>query len=40
LGAADGVIVLEHVRPESAKSMSASSWWAGARFEQNVAPWA
>jgi methionyl-tRNA formyltransferase len=40
LGAADGVIVLEHVRPESAKSMSASSWWAGARFEQNVVPWA
>jgi methionyl-tRNA formyltransferase len=39
LGASDGAIVLDHVRPESAKSMSASAWWAGARFEQNVALW-
>jgi methionyl-tRNA formyltransferase len=39
LGASDGVIVLDRVRPESAKSMSASAWWAGARFEQNVAQW-
>jgi methionyl-tRNA formyltransferase len=39
LGASDGAIVLEHVRPESAKSMSALAWWAGARFEQNVALW-
>jgi methionyl-tRNA formyltransferase len=39
LGASDGTIVLERVRPESAKSMSALAWWAGGRFEQNVALW-
>jgi len=39
LGASDGAVVLEHVRPESTKSMSASAWWAGARFEQNVVQW-
>jgi methionyl-tRNA formyltransferase len=39
LGATDGVLVLGHVRPASAKSMSAVAWWAGARFEQNVAQW-
>lgn len=39
LGASDGAIVLNRVRPESAKSMSAMAWWTGARFEQNVALW-
>jgi len=27
------------VRPESAKSMSALSWWSGARFDHDVAQW-
>lgn len=39
LGASDGTIVLERVRPESAKSMDALAWWTGGRFEQNVALW-
>jgi methionyl-tRNA formyltransferase len=34
LGAATGAIALERVRPESAKSMSATAWWAGARFDE------
>jgi methionyl-tRNA formyltransferase len=39
MGVADGAIVLERVRPESAKSMGAVAWWTGARFDQNVALW-
>jgi len=39
LGASGGAIVLERVRPESAKSMSALSWWSGARFDHDVAHW-
>ena len=39
LGSSNGAIVLDHVRPESSKSMSALAWWVGARFEQNIAPW-
>lgn len=39
LGASGGAIVLERVRPESAKSMSALSWWSGARFDHDVAQW-
>jgi methionyl-tRNA formyltransferase len=39
LGAAQGAIVLEQVRPESAKSMSALAWWSGARFTEDVAAW-
>lgn len=39
MGVADGAIVLDRVRPESAKSMAAVAWWTGARFDQNVALW-
>jgi methionyl-tRNA formyltransferase len=39
LGVADGAIVLERVRPESAKSMSALAWWSGRHFENDAAQW-
>jgi len=40
LGASGGAIVLVRVRPESAKSMSALSWWSSvARFDHDVAQW-
>jgi methionyl-tRNA formyltransferase len=39
LGLSQGAIALDQVRPQSANSMSAVAWWAGARFDQNVAPW-
>jgi methionyl-tRNA formyltransferase len=39
MGVADGAIVLDQVRPESANSMGAVAWWSGARFDQNVALW-
>lgn len=39
MGAADGAIVLERVRPESGKPMSATSWWSGARFDPDVVRW-
>lgn len=38
-GLADGAIVLDRVRPESAKSMSALAWWSGRRFRDDVARW-
>jgi methionyl-tRNA formyltransferase len=39
LGASEGAIVLERVRPESAKSMSALAWWTGARLTLDQAVW-
>ncbi len=33
LGASDGAIALQRVRPESGKSMSAVAWWSGARLD-------
>ena len=39
LGAADGAIALDRVRPESGKPMSAPSWWSGARFESDSVQW-
>jgi methionyl-tRNA formyltransferase len=39
LGAAEGAIALERVRPESAKSMSAMAWWTGARLDPRVVRW-
>jgi methionyl-tRNA formyltransferase len=39
LGVADGAIVLERVRPESAKSMNALAWWSGRHFEHDTAQW-
>jgi methionyl-tRNA formyltransferase len=39
LGAFDGAIELAEVRPESAKSMSATAWWAGKRFAGDQAQW-
>ncbi len=36
LGTAEGAIALERVRPESAKSMSAPSWWSGTRSQSTV----
>jgi methionyl-tRNA formyltransferase len=39
LGAAEGAIALEIVRPESAKSMSATAWWTGARLDEAVVRW-
>jgi methionyl-tRNA formyltransferase len=38
-GSSEGAIVLERVRPESANSMSAEAWWAGARLDEAVARW-
>lgn len=38
-GLAEGAIVLDRVRPESAKSMSALAWWSGRRFRDDVARW-
>src|ERR1019366_8798153 len=40
LGAHDGAIALEQVRPESGKSMSANAWWDGARLDGTVVQWA
>ena len=37
LGSARGALVLDQVRPESARSMSAGAWWSGARFAEDVA---
>jgi methionyl-tRNA formyltransferase len=39
MGAADGAISLDRVRPESAKPMSATSWWSGARFGSDFVQW-
>jgi methionyl-tRNA formyltransferase len=39
LGLADGAIVLDRVRPESARSMSALAWWSGRHFESDSAQW-
>ena len=39
LGALDGAIALDRVRPESGKSMSAMAWWVGARLEHDTARW-
>jgi methionyl-tRNA formyltransferase len=39
LGAAEGAIALERVRPESATSMSAMAWWTGARLDPHVVRW-
>jgi methionyl-tRNA formyltransferase len=39
LGASSGAIVLDQVRPESAKSMSATAWWAGARLDHDQGLW-
>lgn len=39
LGASSGSIVLERVRPDSAKSMSATAWWTGARLDHDQAIW-
>jgi methionyl-tRNA formyltransferase len=39
LGASDGAIALERVRPESAKSMSALAWWSGARLSAKTVQW-
>jgi methionyl-tRNA formyltransferase len=38
-GASSGAIVLDRVRPESAKSMSALAWWTGARLDPDQAQW-
>ena len=40
LGAAEGAIALQIVRPESGKSMSATAWWTGARLDEAVVQWA
>jgi methionyl-tRNA formyltransferase len=40
LGASDGAIALQRVRPESGKSMSAVAWWSGARLDAAAAQWA
>ena len=40
LGAHDGAIAIEQVRPESGKSMNANAWWAGARLDGTVVQWA
>jgi methionyl-tRNA formyltransferase len=40
LGAVDGGIALEQVRPASGRSMSAVAWWAGARVDATVVRWA
>lgn len=39
LGASDGAIALNHVRPEGTRSMDGRSWWAGARFESRAREW-
>ncbi len=39
LGAAEGAIALQIVRPESGKSMSAAAWWTGARLDEAVVRW-
>jgi methionyl-tRNA formyltransferase len=39
LGAYDGEIALERVRPESAKSMDAVAWRTGARLDHDQALW-
>ena len=39
LGASSGSIVIEQVRPDSAKSMGATAWWTGARLERDQAIW-
>jgi methionyl-tRNA formyltransferase len=39
LGATSGSIEIEQVRPDSAKSMSATAWWTGARLEPDQAIW-
>jgi len=39
LGAAEGAIALQIVRPESGKSMSATAWWSGARLDEAVVRW-
>ncbi len=39
LGTSDGVVVLESVRPSGARTMSAVSWWDGARFGNDPVRW-
>lgn len=39
LAATDGAIILDRVRPESAKSMSAMAWWVGSRLQDDTARW-
>jgi methionyl-tRNA formyltransferase len=38
-GASSGSIAVEQVRPDSAKSMSATAWWMGARLDHDQAIW-
>ncbi len=40
LGATNGAITLQRVRPESGKSMPALAWWTGARLDAAVVQWA
>ena len=39
LGASDGAVALDTVRPSGARTMSAESWWDGARFADEVVRW-
>jgi len=39
LATTDGAIILDRVRPESAKSMSAMAWWVGSRLQDDTARW-
>lgn len=39
MGACEGAIALDVVRPESGKSMSAMAWWSGARIDHDRAQW-
>src|SRR3984957_113182 len=39
LGALDGAIALDRVRPESGKSMNAIAWWNGSRLAHDTARW-
>jgi methionyl-tRNA formyltransferase len=39
LGTSNRAIALERVRPESAKSMSATAWWSGARLDPDALQW-
>jgi methionyl-tRNA formyltransferase len=38
-GTASGSLEVDQVRPESAKSMRATAWWAGARLDHDQAVW-
>jgi methionyl-tRNA formyltransferase len=40
LGASNGAIALERVRPENGKTMSATAWWTGARLDETAVRWA